>query len=268
MRKNLTLLLFTFVTITNAQYFEDFEKGVPGSMIQKYEKGQTTWINFGLSALGVDKPLAETNSAVFFDGMALQQVETILQTPILNFSTANLVLEFKYLQKLKSKDYFNTLFVDFSNDGGVTWQQLMTTKNTSGKLKIFKIDLESFKPTNKTVVRFKSQQDNCLAGSPIVIDDISIAEKEQTKEFATIETKPTAAVVEVSIYPNPSTGLFNVRAMLPFAVAVYDTNGRIIFTRNYAENTAVIDLGAFTKGIYIAQITTTEKTETKKLVIN
>ncbi len=52
MKKITLLLLLLFSIFANAQFFEGFENGVPGTMTQTFTKGETTFIDFSIAAVG------------------------------------------------------------------------------------------------------------------------------------------------------------------------------------------------------------------------
>jgi len=262
MKKHNFLLLFLFFLsfFANAQYFEGFENGVPGTMTQTYLKGNTTWINYGLSALNVKGPLAEKNSAVFFNAMETKTVSTALQTPVLDLSDPKMVLEFKYAQRQKTEDYANILAVELSNDGGQTWQELAVYKETTKAMKTIRISLAPYAPSLRSCVRFTSTQLDNKKGFPIVLDDISLT-------VAAKNTSSIDATDAIQIYPNPSSGLFTLSSIEPVAIAVFDTNGRIIYSATTTATDTVIDLALFPQGVYFAKITGANCLEVKKLLI-
>ena len=257
----LLLLLLTFSPFfVNAQYFEGFENGVPGSMVQTYSKGNTTWINYGLSALNVERPLAEKNSAVFFNAMETKAVTTSLQTPVLDLTDPKMVLEFKYLQRQKTENYANILAVELSNDGGKTWQDIAVYKATTKEMKTIRISLAPFSPSLQSCVRFSSTQMDNKKGFPIVLDDISL-------KVAAKNTSSIDATDAIQIYPNPSTGLFTLSTFEPVVISIFDTNGRNIYVATTTATDNVIDLSQFPQGIYFAKIKGANCLEVKKLII-
>jgi hypothetical protein len=259
MKKTFTLLIFTISFFANAQYFEGFENGVPGTMTQTYAKGETTWINFGLSALDVEAPLSENNSAVFFNAMETKAVTTSLQTPILNLSDSKMCLEFKYLQRQKTENYANILTIELSNDGGQSWNEIAVYKETMKDMKTIHVDLAKYNPTYQSCIKFISTQLDANKGYPIVIDDISL-------KVATKQTTSIDANADIEIYPNPSTGLFTVSTFEPVQITVFDSNGRTVFTTNESKNNTVIDLSSFASGVYFAKINGNNNNEVKKLI--
>lgn len=260
----MTLLLFVFTGISNAQFFEGFENGVPGSMLQSYNKGQTTWIDFGLSALNVDQALSENNSAVFFNAMETNEIITSLQTPVLDLSDPKMCLEFKYLQKLKTENYANILYVDLSNDDGNSWQQIAVYDSVTDDMEMIHINLSTLNPSAHSIIKFRSKQSSPTMGYPIVIDDISIHANiiSTGKSSAKLVSKP-----EIEIFPNPSTGIFNLTTSQPVEVSVIDSNGRVVYNLFEVYNNTIIDLSQFAKGIYFAKIKSLDNQEVKKLIL-
>ena len=68
---------------------------------------------------------------------------------------------------------------------------------------------------------------------------------------------------DIQIFPNPSGKLFRLRGSNITKVEVLTLTGNLLFTNR---NTTEIDLGNYVDGIYLARITTGDKTVIKKLV--
>jgi alpha-tubulin suppressor-like RCC1 family protein len=76
--------------------------------------------------------------------------------------------------------------------------------------------------------------------------------------------------LEFAIYPNPSTGDFNValnKMILGASVKVYDVMGRIVDSINVEANQASIKLNVLSKGMYFVSVSTEEKETTQKIII-
>ena len=267
MKKTTTLLLIAFSAFANAQFFEGFESGVPGVMEQSFISGNTTFIDFGISALNVDNALSETNSAVFYNAMETNEVSTSLTTPILDLSDTDLSLEFKYFQNQKTENYANLLSVELSKDAGVSWQQITTCNQTGTDILLKHIDLANYNPTSTSIIRFNCTQHNSFMGFPIAIDDISIDYHNALSYNTSKKAKSNASNSEITIYPNPSNGLFTISTTQPVEVTVTDSNGRIVASINEIESETTINLSQCASGIYFAKIYSTNNQETKKIII-
>lgn len=78
----------------------------------------------------------------------------------------------------------------------------------------------------------------------------------------------------IEVYPNPSTGIFNLIIANPFTgyadVVVSDLQGRELFKKQYlaslTSNKFTIDLSAYTKGMYLLNVRINGSTLSKKLI--
>lgn len=76
-------------------------------------------------------------------------------------------------------------------------------------------------------------------------------------------------ITEVSVYPNPSKGLFNVELgnISNADLSVLDITGKVIASKKAVSYREVLDLTNFTRGVYFLQIETYNHLITKKLMI-
>lgn len=71
----------------------------------------------------------------------------------------------------------------------------------------------------------------------------------------------------VAVSPNPSSGVFNVKASSMIeSVALYDLQGRIVATHLLGESNATIDISAYANGIYFVKVKTANGSQIQKLV--
>jgi poly(3-hydroxybutyrate) depolymerase len=79
------------------------------------------------------------------------------------------------------------------------------------------------------------------------------------------------ALTEFVLYPNPATHEVRIEVMneSSFSIAVLDLSGRMIFTREYNQSTATIDISALTAGNYLVQVKGFQNgtVEAKKLIV-
>lgn len=80
----------------------------------------------------------------------------------------------------------------------------------------------------------------------------------------------TFAAKNFSVYPNPSTNVWNLSSnnVVIDSVQIYDALGKQVYNKNIASNESQIDATNFAKGIYIAKINGGNTSETIKLVRN
>lgn len=118
----------------------------------------------------------------------------------------------------------------------------------------------------------------------VIVHDAAIA-NQYFQEFTMRWTERTCAsgidelnnsLFSLVVYPNPSTGDFSLTYSLTnnekVSVSIYDFTGRKVDTKvstgNSGLNTLKISGDDYAKGIYLVEISTGNKKETKKLVIN
>lgn len=70
-----------------------------------------------------------------------------------------------------------------------------------------------------------------------------------------------------SIYPNPSTGVFNFVTEETVSISVMDLTGKVVYTAKEVNNDDVINLSNLQKGMYVAKIEGATSERTEKLVI-
>ena len=75
-----------------------------------------------------------------------------------------------------------------------------------------------------------------------------------------------ATDISVSIYPNPSTGVFTVKGENVVRIEVTDLTGRVL--QIFDHPTSTLDLSGFADGMYNAHISTTQGSTNKSLIIS
>lgn len=115
--------------------------------------------------------------------------------------------------------------------------------------------------TNETgalTFRFYSDESNVEAGWTAMVSCV------------TVEAVNDVESNNISIYPNPSNGLFtfNISPELnPESILIYDLNGRNVFQKTINQNEFNIDLSDLEKGVYFYSIKSTNKILKGKLIL-
>lgn len=170
--KKKIILLFTivFCATMNAQFSENFEGGIPGSMIQEFHNGSVSWVDCDGNAGGATCPINGASSASFYSASS-NNFTTSLSTPTLDLSLGDYRLSFKHLHKKLASNQ-NYLYLEYSLDGGSNWSIFGAYNNNLDQYVYEGIDLASLNPTSTTRIRFKAEN---RGGYAIVLDDISIS---------------------------------------------------------------------------------------------
>ena len=154
----------------SAQFSENFEGGVPGSMTQTFQSGTINWTDCGGNLGGATCPMAGTRSASFQSSSATAH-ETSLSTPVMDLSSGAYKLSFTHLQRVWSGDQ-NKLHVEISTNGGTSWTNVVSYTGDIQTAVTETIPLASFTPTATTMFRFRAVNSY---GYAILLDDISVS---------------------------------------------------------------------------------------------
>jgi hypothetical protein len=73
----------------------------------------------------------------------------------------------------------------------------------------------------------------------------------------------------ITIYPNPSTRIFNIVSQQNISVEIYDLLGKLVYNQSLANGTNSIDISNFNTGVYLLKVTDDNgKSESHKLIKN
>lgn len=86
---------------------------------------------------------------------------------------------------------------------------------------------------------------------------------------ATLGNSDFENVTSITIYPNPSTGIFNIVSQQNASVEIYDLLGKLVYSQSLVSGTNSIDISNFNAGVYLLKATDANgNTETHKLIKN
>jgi hypothetical protein len=80
-----------------------------------------------------------------------------------------------------------------------------------------------------------------------------------------------AEAINLSVYPNPSTGIVNISAENLNEAAmyyVYNAMGQMVVSGEMTSETASVDLSAQASGMYLLKVVSNGAVQTKQVVIN
>ncbi len=200
---------------------------------------------------------------------------------------SNPSLSFKMAHDLEVN--FDVLYVQYSINNGQTWFRLGElgpnwytsdrTPQTSGTdcdncvggqwtgtnsvLTQYTYPLNSFSAIQNVIFRFVFHSDSSLTQLGVVVDDFIVSGTSLSTINFDLNT--------IAIYPNPSTGIYNVSVnKLPIdTIEISDITGKkidILKNIKTTDNETQLDLTALNAGIYFVRITSNNQTTTKKII--
>ena len=125
-------------------------------------------------------------------------------------------------------------------------------------------DLAEFAEANNIIFRFVFHTDNYVTAEGVIIDDLVV-------EGTTLNSLDYE-LQQISIYPNPSSDIFNIRMnnIPDFKIYIRDLTAKLLYKDyvNYGISNYKIDMTKFSKGVYILEIESNSKRITKKIILN
>lgn len=182
MKQLFTILTIFAVSFLNAQVFsENFDGGVPGSMIQTTINGNQSWGPCGTDTGGVPCPINGSGSATFYHTSSTAY-NTALATPVLDLSSGVHKVTFKVAKKKKG-EAVNEFYVEISTDGGTTWTIMRSYLEEIAEPTEYTVVLTPYSPNATTSVRFRARN---KGGHRLILDDVAISQV--TSDDVTIES--------------------------------------------------------------------------------
>ena len=156
--------------------------------------------------------------------------------------------------------WFNgaTITADF------TTANLTLTANTTYRWEVFETT------DNIPLFLFGRNNTNPYALGNYFHDNTSISGADAEDWTVNVQANLSSELFEqekISVYPNPSNGIFNIENEGSTIIEIFDILGNQITTQKANVGTTMVDLNGFTAGIYLAKITTeNNQTQTVKLI--
>lgn len=284
---SLTTYLFsndsgTFNSVNNFELASDTLLVVDdnSSLPGYWERGVATGALLNTEALG--NHVYGTN----LSGTYGNNIKSYLVTKCYDLSVlSNPILKFKMAFDLELN--YDILYVEYTTDSGLNWQVLGTANDlnwynsdrtpgsdcyncvgaqwtgTDASLKEYSYDLSALNSETNISFRFVFHSDKFTVNEGVIIDNLSL---EGTLDISEFDAKV------FRIYPNPSTGIFNItaKAMDRFDYQITDITGKTILgarnieTRNQLHS---LDLSGLQSGIYFITLRSGLQETIKKLVL-
>lgn len=255
-----------------------------------YNLGSTTsqW-KAGYKANGI---LATGTNRVYttsFTGDYPNSTTSYIVSQCYNLSNvSNPQISFKMAFDLETN--WDIVYVQYTTDSGLTWQVLGSmgsnwynsdrtnassgTANdcqncpgaqwtgTNAVLTNYSYSLASLSSQTNVMFRIVFISDEAVVQQGVVVDDFLISGTLATETFE---------LNNITIYPNPSKGIFNVAmgTVTPKTVEVYDITGKVVYSRHDFQNGGKdisINLADVTTGVYFVKITSEDQSVVKKII--
>ena len=71
-----------------------------------------------------------------------------------------------------------------------------------------------------------------------------------------------------ALYPNPSTGIFNLKSSEACTIQITDISGKVIYNQDSVLDGQSVNLSQFSKGVYLATFSNGTSKSSQKIVIN
>jgi hypothetical protein len=255
-----------------------FLTAVQGSTASSWQMGQAAGALLNAAVAGVSNVYATNLSGDYGNNST-----SYLYSGCYDLSSINSpVLSFDMAFDIESN--YDVLYIEYSIDGGTTWGILGNAASanwynssfsnctlctgaqwtgTVATLNNYNLSLGQLNNPAQVTFRFVLKTDQSVTNEGAIIDNFIITGTLSNNDTATLEDL-------FSIYPNPSTGIFNIswKTADSFDYDVYDVSGKKIASRiNNTGATHQVDLSHVAQGMYFIQIATKTGSVTKKLLV-
>jgi hypothetical protein len=139
---------------------------------------------------------------------------------------------------------------------GAQWTGTSTTMSTYEK------SLDAFSTETNVIFRFAFVTDQSVTREGAVIDNLVVT--------GALSNDTASAENLLSVYPNPSQGIFNLtwRGSEAMNLSVFDLSGKLILEQKDVDNSIQkIDLSQVAAGVYFLKVNSPQGSTTKKLLV-
>jgi len=229
----------------------DFESGMPGNF--EHVDGDCGWVagTDGSSTYFVIPPHS-TYAYVNDNDCNGNMSDVWMILPAFNFT--GVLVPFVSFESFSYNDIFT---IKVSTDGGTAWtdEAVLTPDNSAWKTET--VDLSTYADEPNVKIAFHYNDDGSW-GYGWAVDDIMVPGTLYGVGVAELNSKG------ISVFPNPSNGVFNINVDNNYNLEVFDITGRVINSRTLTGNTS-IELN--TAGIYFLRFSNKNGSYTQKVIV-
>ena len=214
-----------------------------------------------------------------------------LISPPFNFSNySSVFMDFKHAYAQRFASSQDSLIVYVSNDCGESWSKIFEiAEDGTGSFATSPLNTNTFIPQDEDDWCNSGFGSNCFSldltpwagshdvkvmfesvvgfGNNMYIDNLEFSVISDTRENSMAQN-------EISIYPNPSNGLFSIRlnkSINAESIDILNIHGQMVFQSDISSNSesSIIELNltSLPKGIYFIRLNSEQKTQAKKIII-
>ena len=292
----------------NAIYYQDWENGIPnGWTVSQIPVNPETWEARDW-AIETILPKGRPGKAVFGPTPGIGDCNINFQSGIIRLESPSFKMpnyeygdfEMAFLHSVSTEPEYDGGNLKYSIDGG-SWKpipiyaftenpynSIISIKDSDNPLKgeyafsgvdqgsfdystwgvtVINLSILGLAPNSSIKFRWEVGTDGCYGLTGWFVDDIVIF---NCSEASLAVNELDFISKNVSIYPNPSTGVFNIKmkGIVDYNLDIYDLTGKVIYSKiNINENDSKIDLSNYAKGLYLIKITSMTGSVTKKLLL-
>ncbi len=291
----------------NAIYYEDWENGIPsGWTVSNFPENPSTWEPRDW-VIETTLPKQKPGKAMFAPTPVIGDCVTDLQNGILRLESPTFTMP-NYINGDFELAFQHSVSTEYGYDGGNLkyslngepwiaipsyafsengYNSILTIEESTNPMKgeeafsgidqgsydysswgvtVVNLSILGVGPNSELKFRWELGSDGCNGITGWFLDDIVIYNCSEALAINDVE----ALNNNISIYPNPSSGIFNIKMknLADFKCDVFDITGKHIMSKsNSLKNDFNLDLSNYSKGIYFMKIQTELGSTTKKLVV-
>lgn len=291
----------------NAIFYEDWENGIPnGWAVSNIPSKPSTWEPRDWK-IETTLPKQRPGKALFAPTPVIGDCITDLQNGILRIESPTISMP-SYNKGDFELAFLHSISTEYAYDGGNlkyslngdpwlaipsyafsknSYNSILSTENNDNPMKgeevfsgidqgsydysswgvtVVNLSILGVGPNTSLKLRWELGSDGCNGVTGWFVDDVVIYNCSEALNVNEVDFLND----NITIYPNPSNGIFNIKmkSITEVKFDIYDITGKLIMRKsNIIENNYKLDLTNYSKGIYFMKINSDLGSVTKKLLV-